>query len=471
MHLHNPPADAQPKACSGACGVRPVHREEPVENLVPVFLRNTDSVIPNRNFGLVSPHAGGQRNFPLNARELDRVVQQVNHNLFNPVPVCPNVAGVRFRFAGNVDLLFIQFRHAPDNGPPQHLVDVEDGHLQFRVVLLQPAHSQQVIDQPAQPFRFVRNQAQVFRMLLLRNHPVRHAFGKSADAGNRAAQFMAHVGNKFSTPFLHVFQLLRHGVEGTAHLLELFAALLFVKPGLEVSFRDAPRRLRHFPERFQHRPHGQENRDPGKNQYPQCQQADLQQNPVQPGFDLLGPCLNENSAYRASVPNKGNPHRKGRPARLVGPHPDVLSLKHFPQRFRNVFSGQGFNKSRIFAVGRPDVVHHVAPPIHHGDISAEFPVHLVRLGVQVFPNRGVPPEAEVAQRDFPGVARNSDVQIRRQIGNVLRFRAQVVQPRINLLIAQRNPPDAGKTDRGDQNRRHHHGHNPCKHKKPQTSKA
>ena len=151
VHFHDPPADAQAQPGPFAGGMRPVRRKEAVEDLFPVFLRHADAVVPHGDLRLPAPHPGAQRDLSAPVRELDGVVQQIDHDLVDPVPVRPHRAWIRFRFARDLDLFLFHVRHALDDRPPQHLIDVEHGHFRRRVIPFQPAQCQEVVHQSAQP--------------------------------------------------------------------------------------------------------------------------------------------------------------------------------------------------------------------------------------------------------------------------------------------------------------------------------
>ena len=120
------------------------------------------------------------------------------------------------------------------------------------------------------------------------------------------------------------------------------------------------------------------------------------------------------------------------PAQLTARGADVRALK-------------GIHKVGILRIHRFKVVHHPAAAVHHHDVRAVFLIHLLGFPADILGGGRARAEKQTGGRG---------AVLRGQIGDFPGLLGQVLQPGVNLLVAQRHPAHAGQPHRDQQNHAH-----------------
>ena len=136
MHLHDSLTDAQAQAGSFPRGMGPVDGKEPFKDARAVFLGNADAVIPHFHGTEIPCAVCRQRDLPAFRGEFHRIVEKVNHDLFNPVAVSVHRERVRVKRTDNLNLFFLKVCDPADDGLPEQFADIKICHRKRRVLPL-----------------------------------------------------------------------------------------------------------------------------------------------------------------------------------------------------------------------------------------------------------------------------------------------------------------------------------------------
>ena len=153
---------------------------------------------------------------------------------------------------------------------------------------------------------------QILIMVFLRDGPVQHALHKPGDGRNRAAQFMADIGDKLPAARFILRDALGHGIERPAQFRGFRHAALILHTHGEISLRDGPCRPGQCPQRLHQRADKEEHRNARRKRDQGHHRQHRPEEFRDAALHRLCLCADQNSAKHLFTADKRDPDGKGR---------------------------------------------------------------------------------------------------------------------------------------------------------------
>ena len=121
-------------------------------------------------------------------------------------------------------ILLADARFKGDDYAADQFVDIKHLAMQHDDAALDACEVEQVVHHGIHALRLGEDNADILRVILLRDGAVLHGFQESVHGGQRRTKLVRHVGDKAAPCVLQILELLRHLVEAAPQLRRFILA-------------------------------------------------------------------------------------------------------------------------------------------------------------------------------------------------------------------------------------------------------